>query len=274
MDNKNTDKVQTNEAKKEKFILTGAAVFMLTALTVTGLYINNSHSGKNQLLEQDLGLDGELSGELLQSPELQEGDLQSVDSGTVENPGRTGVADNGNGKKSASKTSNTLTAEEHAETEEALTEEAMSEMIENMMLSFDVMQMLWPVPLENEVIIPYSMDKPVYFKTLDQYKYNPATVIAAEEGTPVCAVSAGKITKRYWDYETGWTYEMDLGGGFKAYYGQLDNMQKDENTYVAAGDVLGYVAAPTKYYAEEGSNLYFAMTQDDRAVCPTDYMGE
>lgn len=276
MDNKNTDNVQKAGAKKEKFVLTGAAVFMLTALTVTGLYINNSQSGKNQMLEQDQDLNGALSGQSIQSQTVQEGDLQSVDSGTVENPGRTGLTNDN--ITSASKTSNTLKQTDgltEAEvTEETLTEEAMSEMIENMMLSFDVMQMLWPVPEENDILIPYSMDKPVYFETLDQYKYNPAEIIAAEEGTPVCAVSAGKITNRYWDYETGWTYEMDLGGGFKAYYGQLDNMQKAENTYVAAGDVLGYVAAPTKYYAEEGSNLYFAMTQDGRAVCPTDYMGE
>ena len=118
------------------------------------------------------------------------------------------------------------------------------------------------------------MDKAVYFETLDQYKYSPAMVISAEVGTPVYAVSAGKITRRYWDYETGWTYEMDLGGGFKAYYGQLDNMQKAEDTYVVAGDVLGYVAAPTKYYSEEGSNLYFAMTKNDQPVYPKDYMGD
>ena len=159
-------------------------------------------------------------------------------------------------------------------TTEEMTEEAMSGIVENMMLSFDGMNMIWPVPEGNDILIPYSMDKAVYFETLDQYKYSPAMIIAAEEGTPVCAVSAGKITRRYWDYETGWTYEMDLGGGFKAYYGQLDYLQKAEDTYVAAGDVLGYVAAPTKYFAEEGSNLYFAMTQNGQPVCPENYMGE
>ncbi len=32
------------------------------------------------------------------------------------------------------------------------------------------------------VIMSYSMDKTVYFQTLDQYKYNPAVIIESAEG--------------------------------------------------------------------------------------------
>lgn len=283
MDNKNTNNKVTEFEKrgqekaknKEKLIVTASAVFVLTALTITGMYINNNASEKTPIQENNTGISGDMSGDVLQAPGVENIDMQSVDSTTVENPGRTGIVSEqeSDTKISATKSSNTLVRGETAETEE-LTEEAMSGIVENMMLSFDGMNMIWPVPEGNDILIPYSMDKAVYFETLDQYKYSPAMIIAAEEGTPVCAVSAGKITRRYWDYETGWTYEMDLGGGFKAYYGQLDYLQKAEDTYVAAGDVLGYVAAPTKYFAEEGSNLYFAMTQNGQPVCPENYMGE
>ena len=286
MDNKNTNNKVTEFEKrgqakaksKEKLIVTASAVFVLTALTITGMYINNNASEKTPIQENNTGISGDMTGDVLQAPGVENIDLQSVDSGTVENPGRTGIVSEqeSDTKISATKSSNTLVRGETAETvtTEELTEEAMSGIVENMMLSFDGMNMIWPVPEGNDILIPYSMDKAVYFETLDQYKYSPAMIIAAEEGTPVCAVSAGKITRRYWDYETGWTYEMDLGGGFKAYYGQLDYLQKAEDTYVAAGDVLGYVAAPTKYFAEEGSNLYFAMTQNGQPVCPENYMGE
>ena len=286
MDNKNTDNKVTEFEKrgqakaknKEKLIVTASAVFVLTALTITGMYINNNASEKTPIQENNTGISGDMSGDVLQAPGVENIDLQNVDSTTVENPGRTGIVSEqeSDTKISATKSSNTLVRGETAETvtTEELTEEAMSGIVENMMLSFDGMNMIWPVPEESDILIPYSMDKAVYFETLDQYKYSPAMIIAAEEGTPVCAVSAGKITRRYWDYETGWTYEMDLGGGFKAYYGQLDYLQKAEDTYVAAGDVLGYVAAPTKYFAEEGSNLYFAMTQNGQPVCPENYMGE
>ena len=283
MDNKNTNNKVTEFEKrgqakaknKEKLIVTASAVFVLSALTITGMYINNNASEKTPIQENNTGISGDMPGDVLQAPGVENIDMQSVDSTTVENPGRTGIVSEqeSDTKISATKSSNTLVRGETAETEE-LTEEAMSGIVENMMLSFDGMNMIWPVPEGNDILIPYSMDKAVYFETLDQYKYSPAMIIAAEEGTPVCAVSAGKITRRYWDYETGWTYEMDLGGGFKAYYGQLDYLQKAEDTYVAAGDVLGYVAAPTKYFAEEGSNLYFAMTQNGQPVCPENYMGE
>ncbi len=286
MDNKNTNKVTQFEAKsqaksknREKAIVTVSAVFVLAALTLTGMYINNN-SQDNTILEDSTGLQGEGSN-ALQAPEFEEiQDLQIVDSTTVENPGRTGnqetEAETGTQteKKPATKSSNTLTTTENEESTEPVTEEAMSGTVENPMFSFSGMNMLWPVAVDSEILIPYSMDKAVYFETLDQYKYSPAMVIAATEGTPVCAVSAGRITDKYWDYETGWTYEMDLGGGFKAYYGQLDNMTKEVDTYVVAGDVLGYVTAPTIYYTEEGSNLYFAMTKDGQPVYPMDYIGE
>jgi len=288
MDNKNTENkiTQFEEKRKakaksrEKLVVTASAVFVLTALTLTGMYMNNMKSQENPILEQEGGTQNDLSGGIMQTPGLEEiPDMQIVDSTTVENPGRTGISEKEPAEQiltPAGKSSNTLKkgGTEEMLTAEELADAAMSEMVESMMLSFNGMNMMWPVAEESDVIIPYSMDKAVYFETLDQYKYNPAIIISAEVGTPVCAVSAGKITRRYWDYETGWTYEMDLGGGFKAYYGQLSNLEKTEDTYVAAGDVLGYVANPTKYYTEEGSNLYFAMTKNGQPVYPKDYMGE
>lgn len=277
MDNKDTNKVTQFERKaqskrRERAVLLLSAAFVLSALTLTGVYMSRS-GGQDSEIEESTRLEEEQN---LNAgvTKVEEGlDLQSVDSGTVENPDRV-IA-----KTPASKTSNDLVEagiEENVQenVQDILTEAVMSEVVESQMLSFDGSQMIWPVSEESNIIIPYSMEKAVYFETLDQYKYSPAMIIEAEVGTPVCAVSAGKITGRYWDYETGWTYEMDLGGGFKAYYGQLDNMQKAEETYVAAGDVLGYVASPTKYYTEEGSNLYFAMTKKDKPVYPMDYMGE
>ena len=38
------------------------------------------------------------------------------------------------------------------------------------------------------------------------------------------------------------------------------------------GQALGNVAQPTKYFSEEGSHLYFAMTKDDEPVNPQEYM--
>ena len=39
-------------------------------------------------------------------------------------------------------------------------------------------------------------------------------------------------------------------------------------SYVDEGDILGFVATPTKYYTLEGANLYFALTKDGEPVNP------
>lgn len=42
------------------------------------------------------------------------------------------------------------------------------------------------------MILNYSMDSTVYFATLDQYKYNPAVIIAGEVNNKVYSVAKGK----------------------------------------------------------------------------------
>lgn len=48
----------------------------------------------------------------------------------------------------------------------------------------------------------------------------------------------------------------------------------EEGATVDKGTVIGYIAAPTKYYSEEGSNLYFAMKKDGEPVDPIAYLPE
>ena len=45
-----------------------------------------------------------------------------------------------------------------------------------------------------------------------------------------------------------------------------------ENEYLEAGQVMGYVAEPTKYYSVEGVNVFFEMKHQDKTVDPLDYM--
>ena len=61
----------------------------------------------------------------------------------------------------------------------------------------------WPV--KGDVLLPFSMDKTVYFPTLDQYQYNRGMVIRANEGDAVCSVTEGRIIDIYDSAETGCT---------------------------------------------------------------------
>ena len=127
-------------------------------------------------------------------------------------------------------------------------------------------------PLQGDVILNYSMDQTVYFATLDQYKYNPALIIAGKVNDPVNAAATGKITDISANEETGLTVTMDLGNGYSAVYGQLKEVLYKEGATVEAGNAIGYIAEPTKYYSVEGSNLYFELLKDKEPVDPMQYM--
>ena len=127
-------------------------------------------------------------------------------------------------------------------------------------------------PLQGDVILNYSMDQTVYFATLDQYKYNPAVIIAGKVNDPVKAAATGTITDISTNEETGMTVTMDLGDGYTAIYGQLKEVLYKEGATVETGNAIGYIAEPTKYYSVEGSNLYFALQKDNEPVNPMQYM--
>ena len=128
----------------------------------------------------------------------------------------------------------------------------------------------WPV--RGDVLLPYSMDKTVYFATLDQYKYNPAMIIAASVNMKVTAAADEKITDISTNADTGLTVTADLGNGYAITYGQLKEVELNVGDTVSRGEIIGYVSEPTKYYCVEGTNLYLAMTKDGTPVNPMDFL--
>lgn len=127
-------------------------------------------------------------------------------------------------------------------------------------------------PMEGDVILNYSMDQTVYFATLEQYKYNPAVIISGKVNDAVRAAATGKITQIQTNEETGLTVTMDLGDGYTAVYGQLKEVLYNEGAVVEAGNTIGYIAEPTKYYSVEGSNLYFELLKGKEPVNPMKYL--
>lgn len=130
--------------------------------------------------------------------------------------------------------------------------------------------MLWPV--DGNLLMGYSMDQTVYFSTLDQYKYNPAMIIAGAEGDQVIAGAAGVVKSIDDTARTGLTVNIDLGNGYEVFYGQLKDVPLNVGDYVAANSVVGYVAQPSKYYVAEGCNVYFEMRKDGQAIDPLEYI--
>ncbi len=123
-------------------------------------------------------------------------------------------------------------------------------------------------PLSGEVLMPFSMDCGIFFSTLEQYKYNPALMLGAEEGTTVNACAEGMVVNIFDDSEIGRAVTMDLGNGYQLTYGQLKDVSVSIGSYVNAGDPIACVAAPTKYFSVEGANLYLKLTADGVPVDP------
>ena len=130
--------------------------------------------------------------------------------------------------------------------------------------------MSWPV--RGEVIMDYSMDKTIYYPTLQEYKCNPSILIQSEEGTDVAAAFSGTVADVYHDAQLGTVVEMSLGNGYEAYYGQLENVDVAVGDTVRQGQIIGTVSTPTRFYSIEGSHLNFRVTRDDEPVDPLDYL--
>lgn len=160
----------------------------------------------------------------------------------------------------------------NAESQDAVQEAVADVMQEEVSLHFsEDAKLQWPVV--GNVLLNYSMDKTIYFPTLKQYKYNPSIVISATQGTSLACAANGVVKSIYKDPQTGTTVVMSLGDGYELAYGQLQDVMVEEGDFVEAGAFIAKVAAPTKYYTVEGTNVYFKLTKDGEPVNPMNYMG-
>lgn len=280
-------KIRRKGLLKERIAMAVCAVTVLGVLTATGLWMKDSTSTQDRgyvvdLSEMENGAANDTGEEIraiqhVQEQEVTGDDLdydpyfQETGSQNVENPDGS-VSESMSASPAEDVAAGEKLPEDAAEKEGTGTkaQETDAPAISTAMqptLSFgDTDTLVWPVV--GNVLINYSMDKTVYFPTLDQYKYNPAIVIAANEGDMITAAAAGKVTSVFEDPQIGQAVTMDLGNGYEITYGQLKEILVSEGSYVSMGDMIASVAAPTKYYSIEGTNVYFKLTKDGNPVNP------
>lgn len=191
-------------------------------------------------------------------------DAQAVN-GTAADPNvETGVGETAVNDESSAVTSETAAPAENQETA-----------VETVGAAQDLMfseATIMELPVTGTVLIPYNMENTVYFPTLDLYQCNPGVVFSAAEGTPVLAAADGEVVSVENDARTGLTVTMNLGNGYEAIYGQLTDVSLEAGQKVQKAARIGAVAAPTKYYVKEGSNLFFEMKKDGKAIDPMVYL--
>lgn len=278
--------------KKERAIMLVSSAFVLTALTLTGIYVkqNNKEDQYDGYTVDFSSLENnandkfdEISQNADNASDLLSG-LKSVDSGDIQIPGLT---DGTNIVANEPQTSldeieapyELIDDLDLAEATDLTIDEPIdmppvedAPVIEtHPALQYEENKGLaWPV--SGDILIDYSMEKTTYFPTLDQYKCSNAVVISAEEGTPVTAAASGQVIYVLYDSEIGNAVAVDLGNGYVLTYGQLENVTVSAGSYLNAGDSFATVAKPTKYFSVEGSNLYFKMTKDGAPMNPLNLM--
>lgn len=294
-----------NNIRRERIIMIASSAFVLAALTMTGVYmkeknqeskndgytidfteLENNVDDKYQEIAQNIGsneqdnLDMALGGNTAGEQTNMENDLDympmEAGSHMVEIPGLTDGSvlsgentENADGEDAVKKEEAMKDTENEGENAEK--EDGEETGADNVVVSKDLhfaAENGLTRPAAGDILMHYSMDGSIYFATLDQYKYNPAVIFAAEEGSAVSACAEGKVVNVYDDPQLGHAVTIDLGDGYQATYGQLKEIQVAKGNYVNAGDTLGVVAAPTKYFSLEGANLYFELTKDGTPVNP------
>lgn len=283
---------------KERFLMIASSVLVLGSLTATGLWLgrdnnrqddgyvvdlsaieNNSAAGPMQdgdtqlaenvtggaTLADDLDYDPyfqETNSQKVENPDQSESD--SMSDGAQQAKNTEAEAEEGRKNAEASPTPSNEEIKEDEKAQEGTP--ALSTAMQPALTFSDSDTLIWPIV--GNILVNYSMDKTVYFPTLQQYRYNPAIIIQANEGDLITSASAGKVKSVFNDPKIGNAVVMELGGGYEATYGQLTNILVSEGSYVAAGDIIAEVAAPTKYFSVEGTNVYFKLTKDGEPVNP------
>lgn len=131
-------------------------------------------------------------------------------------------------------------------------------------------KLTWPVM--GNIILPYSMDATVYYTTLDQYACNDGIIVGAKVGEEVVSPGNGRVVNIEETDRYGKVVTILLGNYYKAYCGQLDNVEYEIGDDIQEGDVLGTVAEPTKSFVLEGPNVFFKMTYKGKTVNPVKYL--
>lgn len=157
------------------------------------------------------------------------------------------------------------------ETDESPEEETTVSRIVEEKLTFQPEKgLVWPI--EGSVLLDYSMDTTIFFPTLQQYQYNPAMILSGNVNDKVYFIARGKITNIETNEVTGCTVTQDIGDGYTAIYGQLKELNYEIGEMVESGQVVGYINEPTKYYAVEGSNVYFQLLKDGVPIDPDEIL--
>lgn len=128
-------------------------------------------------------------------------------------------------------------------------------------------------PVKGKIQMKYSMDMPIYSKTLDQYMTHSGIDIAAPLSRKVKAIAGGTVTKVSEDDRYGTTVEITHGNGIVSIYSNLAEQGTAETgDVVKQGEIIGAIGETALFETLEESHLHLEMTRDSAYVDPAEYI--
>ena len=235
----------------------------------TGVQVGNSTENQGVQVSDNSGNLGTQVGDNTQNADVQLGDnTENADTQAGDSASGQDMQVSDNTGNSEMQDSGIQVGENTEDQTEVLSPAVLAEQ-----LNFDKSAgLLWPI--SGQVIIPYSPEHGVFYQTLDQFAVSEAVVLSSAVGTEVKAAAKGVITSIEEDVRTGTTVTLALGNNTSLVYGQLDISDLKEGDVLEAGECIGTVAEPTRYYVMEGPNLYFKVMEGETSIDPTELLKE
>lgn len=130
------------------------------------------------------------------------------------------------------------------------------------------------LPLENGDIITEFTDSVLVFnETYQDYRTHNGIDITAKKDSPVRAVKKGTVIKNEFDYEDGYTVEIEHDDGAVSVYKNLstDKMVK-VGQVVNAGETIGTIGDTAVSESTLPSHIHFEVKEDNVEIDPQNYL--
>lgn len=255
--------------RKERLILLSASAFVLTALTMTGVYMREKDniSDENRLQAEEIKSE-EIAEKITEIANEEYKDAHDMDADPdawdVDTYHVQALLENVEEQK-ANKEPETAAPAQEVPAEETVAQNDVVIPDEHFVFPME-QHLTWPIV--GEIIMNYSMDQTILFETLGQYRYNPAVIVAATPGDMIKAPANCAVKEISTNMEIGKYMVLDLGDGYEMTLGQIDGVNFNVGDKVDKGVVLATLATPSLYYTEEGPNLYMKLEKDGEPIDP------
>jgi murein DD-endopeptidase MepM/ murein hydrolase activator NlpD len=129
------------------------------------------------------------------------------------------------------------------------------------------------LPVAGKIIFDYSMDKPIYSKTLNDWRTHAGVDIGASLGTPVKAAADGIVKEVKNDSRFGYTVVIEHGKTLTSVYASLGKeILVKENQKVKVGEIIGSVGNSAPFEILKSPHIHFEILKDGKNEDPKDYL--